>query len=236
MPCDYSHSGFMVLENIMTDSKTELVANWQTLQRIFIRPESEASRAALVKYMQQILFGLHDFLKENVGITREASLLDLSQRFTDSRINENPEKKLEDVIRGLIEDIAPHAVNVASPYFIGHMTSAIPFFMVHLKTIVAALNQNVVKLETSKIVSVVEKQVLAKIHRLIYEADDAFYHRHVQSIDTTLGSFTEDGTLANSIDGDLRCAYSLQVLTATWGVHSLCIWQSAVTRLSLIHI
>ena len=109
-----------------------------------------------------------------MGFTEEVSLKDLADRFTDSLISQNPEKKLADVITDLIEDIAPHAVNVASPYFIGHMTSAIPFFMVHLKTIVTALNQNVVKIETSKVVSVVEKQVLAKIHRLIYRKSDRF--------------------------------------------------------------
>ncbi len=175
----------------------ELVADWDTLMRIFVRPENEATRNTLVKYMEQILFGLHDFLKEHVGITEEASLKVLAERFTDTRIRKNPEKMLADVITDLIEDIAPHAVNVASPYFVGHMTSALPFFMVHLKAITAALNQNVVKLETSKIVSIVEKQVLAKIHRLIFDKDRAFYDQYVQDTDSTLGSMAEDGTLAN---------------------------------------
>jgi glutamate decarboxylase len=177
--------------------KKELVADWPALTRTFIRPENEAARSTLIKYMEQILFGLHDFLKTHVGFTEEVSLKDLADRFRDSLISQNPEKKLADVITDLIEDIAPHAVNVASPYFVGHMTSAIPFFMVHLKTIAAALNQNVVKIETSKVVSVVEKQVLAKIHRLIYGKSDAFYNEHIQSTNTTLGCFTENGTLSN---------------------------------------
>ncbi|MEE4607944.1 MAG: putative pyridoxal-dependent aspartate 1-decarboxylase [Desulfobacteraceae bacterium] len=177
--------------------RTRLVADWQALMRTFLRPDSDAARATLVKYMEQILFGLQDFLKENVGITEERSLRELAARFTETRISPTPEKKLAAVITDLIEEIAPHAVNVASPYFVGHMTSAIPFFMVHLKTIVAALNQNVVKLETSKVVSVVEKQVLAKIHRLIFRRGEEFYRQHVQDTRTTLGSFTEDGTLAN---------------------------------------
>lgn len=175
----------------------KLVADWQTLIRTFIRPENDSSKLALLKYMEQILFGLHDFLKEHVGITEAVGLKELSDRFKNSVIAETPEKKLEHVIKDLIEDIAPHAVNVASPYFIGHMTSAIPFFMVHLKTIVAALNQNVVKLETSKIVSIIEKQVMAKIHRLIYRQSDRFYDEHVQNTHTALGCFAEDGTLAN---------------------------------------
>ncbi len=184
-------------KNNTIPQKKELVADWPALTRTFIQPENEAARSILIKYMEQILFGLHDFLKTHVGFTEEISLKDLADRFTDSLISQNPEKKLADVITDLIEDIAPHAVNVASPYFVGHMTSAIPFFMVHLKTIVAALNQNVVKIETSKVVSVVERQVLAKIHRLIYRKNNAFYNEHIQSTHTTLGCFTENGTLSN---------------------------------------
>jgi len=178
-------------------SSKKLVADWQSLIRTFIRPENENSKLVLLKYMEQILFGLHEFLRNHVGITEAAGLKELSDRFTDSEISPTPEKKLEQVIKDLIDEIAPHAVNVASPYFIGHMTSAIPFFMVHLKTIVAALNQNVVKLETSKVVSIVEKQVLAKIHRLIYGNDAQFYAKHIQNTRTALGCFAEDGTLAN---------------------------------------
>ena len=183
-------------QNTITPKKA-LVADWPALTRTFIRPEDDAARSTLIKYMEQILFGLHDFLKKHVGFTEEVSLKDLADRFTDTSISKNPEKKLTNVITDLIEDITPHAVNVASPYFVGHMTSAIPFFMVHLKTIVAALNQNVVKIETSKVVSVVEKQVLAKIHRLIFQKSDGFYNEHIQSTSTTLGCFTENGTLSN---------------------------------------
>ncbi|MBW2574462.1 MAG: putative pyridoxal-dependent aspartate 1-decarboxylase [Deltaproteobacteria bacterium] len=186
----------MKKQNTITPKKA-LVADWTTLTRTFIKPEDDAARSTLIKYMEQILFGLQDFLKKHVGFTEEVSLLDLSKKFTDTSISKNPEKKLANVITDLIEDITPHAVNVASPYFVGHMTSAIPFFMVHLKTIVAALNQNVVKIETSKVVSVVEKQVLAKIHRLIFRKSDGFYNEHIQSTSTTLGCFTENGTLSN---------------------------------------
>jgi len=178
-------------------TKKDLVADWATLQRIFIRPEDDASRQTLIKYMEQILFGLHDFLNNHVGVTEAISLKDLTDLYKDTVISPHPEKKLADVISDIIEGIAPRAVNVASPYFVGHMTAAIPFFMVHLKAIVAALNQNVIKLETSKVLSVLEKQVLAKIHRLIYKNSEAFYQTHVQSTDTSLGSFTTGGTTAN---------------------------------------
>ncbi len=174
-----------------------LVADWSTLHRVFLRPEDENCRQTLVKYMEQILFGLHDFLNKHVGVTEEISLIKLAQEYTDTTINKNPQKKLADVIKDIIDEIAPRAVNVASPYFIGHMTSAIPFFMVHLKAITAALNQNVIKLETSKVLSILEKQILAKIHRMVFNFDDKFYRTHVQNTQTTLGVFTTGGTTAN---------------------------------------
>ncbi|MCD4722428.1 MAG: putative pyridoxal-dependent aspartate 1-decarboxylase [Desulfobacula sp.] len=174
-----------------------LVADWDTLHRVFIRPEDESCRKTLVKYMEQILFGLHDFLNKHVGVTEEISLIKLAEDYTDTKINKNPQKKLADVIKDIIDEIAPRAVNVASPYFIGHMTSAIPFFMVHLKAITAALNQNVIKLETSKVLSLLEKQVLAKMHRMIFNFDEHFYLEHVQNTETSLGVFTTGGTTAN---------------------------------------
>jgi glutamate decarboxylase len=183
----------------MTEQKSrpQLVADREALERIFHQPENEQSRNVLTKYMEQILFGLHDFLRRHVGITDEIPLKDLAAQFTSSTIARTPVKKLADVIAEIIEEIAPQAVNVSSPYFIGHMTSAIPFFMVHLSTIVAALNQNPVKLETSKVVSVYERQVLAKVHRLLFDFDNTFYNTHIQKPESTLGSFVEDGTLAN---------------------------------------
>lgn len=184
-------------EKISSDKPRELIADWDRLMRTFIMPEVDTTELRLAKYMNQILFGLNDFLKKHVGITEEVGLKTLAKRFSDSSIRQNPEKKLADVIIDIIDHVAPHAVNVSSPYFIGHMTSAIPFFMVHLKTIVAALNQNVVKLETSKVCSVIEKQVLAKIHRLVYHQDRDFYDHHIQNPQSTLGCFIEDGTLAN---------------------------------------
>ena len=87
--------------------------------RTFIRPEDDATRSVLLKYMEQILFGLNEFLKTHVGITQEISLKDLADQYTDSRIPVTPEKKLDAVITELIEEFAPRVVNVASPYFVG---------------------------------------------------------------------------------------------------------------------
>lgn len=190
-------TGLTMKEQWKWDGSERKPEEWANLIRVFTTPEDQATRDVLVHLMRQILFELHDFLIQNVGITEAVSLKDISDRCTDTRMNREPEKRLADVITGVFQDVAPHAVNVASPYFVGHMTAAIPYFMVHLKAIVAALNQNVVKLETSKMLSVLEKQVVAKIHRVIYREDDSFYQEHVQNTHTSLGSFTEGGTTAN---------------------------------------
>lgn len=185
------------MQNNRKPKNYELVKDWIGLIQVFTCPEDAKTRTALVGLMRKILFELHDFLIINVGVTEEISLKELADDFTDTVVNTYPEQKLADVVTGVFDHIAPHAVNVASPYFVGHMTAAIPYFMVHLKAIVAALNQNVVKLETSKVLSVLEKQVIAKIHRLIFGLSDEFYNEHVQNADTSLGSFMEGGTTAN---------------------------------------
>ncbi len=175
----------------------KFVVDWQALERLFVRPENEASQKILLKYMEQILFGLQEFLRNHVGITENICLERLSMDFMETKINEGPSASLSQVIEDIINQIAPRAVNVSSPYFIGHMTSAIPFFMVHLAAITAAMNQNVIKTETSKILSILENQVIAKMHRLIFNESDGFYETHVQNAATCLGTFTSGGTTAN---------------------------------------
>ena len=66
---------------------THLVADQDALMRIFIRPESDAARLTLMKYMEKILFGLHEFLTRHVGVTQEISLKELSERFINTTIS-----------------------------------------------------------------------------------------------------------------------------------------------------
>ena len=97
----------------------------------------------------------------------------------------------------LEREVVDHASRVASPRFIGHMTSALPYFVQPLARLVAALNQNVVKLETAASLTPYERQALAIMHRLVYGSPDGFYDAHVQNGDSTLGIVTSGGTVAN---------------------------------------
>ena len=97
----------------------------------------------------------------------------------------------------LAENVVQHSNRTSSPRFIGHMTSALPYFVRPLGKLVAALNQNAVKVETAKSVTPYERQGLAMVHRLIFDFSDDFYDRHVQRPDSTLGMIVSGGTAAN---------------------------------------
>ncbi|EGR2505415.1 putative pyridoxal-dependent aspartate 1-decarboxylase, partial [Vibrio cholerae] len=97
----------------------------------------------------------------------------------------------------LLDTLVSHSVHTASPSFIGHMTSALPYFLMPLSKIMIALNQNLVKIETSKAFTPLERQVLGMIHRLIYGETDHFYQQWMHSAEHSLGAFCSGGTIAN---------------------------------------
>jgi len=97
----------------------------------------------------------------------------------------------------LLHDVFRHVMPVASPTFIGHMTSSLPSFMPSLAKIVAALNQNVVKLETSGALTGLERQVVGMLHNLVFGRGDDFYARWLHDAEHSLGAFCAGGTTAN---------------------------------------
>lgn len=97
----------------------------------------------------------------------------------------------------LDQDVLPHCSHLASPRYMGHMTSPIPSFLPEIGRLVQTLNQNVVKMETSRSLTFLERQVIGMLHREIFRFDHAFYQSHLQSISEALGIFTSGGTLAN---------------------------------------
>jgi glutamate decarboxylase len=77
------------------------------------------------------------------------------------------------------------------------MTSALPYFLMPLSKIMIALNQNLVKIETSKAFTPLERQVLGMLHRLIYAQPNTFYDQWMHSANHSLGAFCSGGTIAN---------------------------------------
>ena len=60
-----------------------------------------------------------------------------------------------------------------------------------------ALNQNMVKTETSKSFTPLERQVIAMLHHLVYRRSAQFYTQWMHDSTAALGVFCSGGTLAN---------------------------------------
>jgi glutamate decarboxylase len=97
----------------------------------------------------------------------------------------------------LLDKVVAQSVHTSSPSFIGHMTSALPYFILPLSKLMVGLNQNLVKIETSKAFTPLERQVLGMMHRLVYQNSDDFYQAWMHSANHSLGAFCSGGTIAN---------------------------------------
>ncbi|WP_237388278.1 pyridoxal-dependent aspartate 1-decarboxylase PanP [Xenorhabdus sp. Sc-CR9] len=123
-------------------------------------------------------------------------LAELEKMFSSVSIPEFPVETAA-YARHLSDDILNHVVPVSSPTFVGHMTSALPNHLPVLGKILTALNQNLVKLETSHVLTALERQVLGMMHKLVYNRDDNFYQQWLHNSEHALATFCSGGTLAN---------------------------------------
>ena len=155
----------------MTGKKKSAQASVEAMYRVFTVPE--APESTLSRIDQNISRNLAGFLQEHI-VAVERDLAEVEKNFSDSAIPEKPVFVSEQA-QFLLDKLVANSVHTASPSFIGHMTSALPYFMLPLSKIMIALNQNLVKTETSKAFTPMERQVLGMIHRLVYEQDSAYY-------------------------------------------------------------
>ncbi|MBP8152860.1 MAG: decarboxylase, partial [Aeromonas sp.] len=93
--------------------------------------------------------------------------------------------------------LVPGASHLTSPHYMGHMTAPLPAFTAELSRLLVMLNQNPMKMESSRLLSFLEREVLAKLHRLVYREDDGFYEAQMHAKDAALGVMTSGGTIAN---------------------------------------
>lgn len=171
----------------------QATANLDNLIRIFTVPESEQS--TLTKIESEISKNLIGFLNEHV-VAGDIDPSALERDFSNTEIPIEP-TFVSDQAQFLLEKIVAQSVHTASPRFIGHMTSCLPYFMMPLAKIMIALNQNLVKIETSKAFTPLERQVVGMLHRLVFDESEEFYSRWTQHRDSALGVFCSGGTIAN---------------------------------------
>ncbi|HPN14287.1 MAG TPA: pyridoxal-dependent decarboxylase, partial [Spirochaetota bacterium] len=163
------------------------------LKKLFIMPDSPDK---FLEFGSELLDLIHNFFTEKGGIHSSIPLTELEKLFSNVNIPKRPQL-LKDVLIEIKKKIIAHSVKVGNPYYIGHMTSAVPYFMILLEMIIAALNQNQVKIESAKASSFVERELIGWMHRLIFNKSSGFYKSFMQKWEVALGNVTTDGTMAN---------------------------------------
>lgn len=177
----------------MESEQKTVDVSFENLLKIFTVPEGPDS--TLTKIESELSQNLNQFLREHI-VAEEKPLKEIEKDFSDAAIPEQP-SFVSDHTQHLLDTLVAHSVHTAAPSFIGHMTSALPYFLMPLSKIMIALNQNLVKIETSKAFTPLERQVLGMLHRLIYQQNDAFYQQWMHSAEHSLGAFCSGGTIAN---------------------------------------
>jgi len=176
----------------MTTKRTAQ-ATRASLHRIFTIPEAPNSTLGVIE--QKISQNLMGFLGEHIAASENA-LTDIEQDFAQATIPETP-MFVSDHMQQLLDKLVSQSVHTSSPSFIGHMTSALPYFILPLSKLMVGLNQNLVKVETSKAFTPMERQVLGMMHNLVYQQTENFYQQWLHSANHSLGAFCSGGTVAN---------------------------------------
>jgi len=182
-----------VLMNLLNKKKKKINADVEHLIKLFIMPDSADK---FIEFGTDLLDLIHNFFQEKGGIHSSISPTDLSKLFSDINIPEEPHL-LKDLLSEIKTKLIAHSVKVGNPYYIGHMTSVVPYYMIFLEMIIAALNQNQVKIESAKASTFLEREFVAWMHRLVFNKNPRFYRANIQNRHIALGTVTLDGTLAN---------------------------------------
>lgn len=180
------------LEEIL-DSQSLATASLENLYRIFTVPEAPNSTLGAID--KEISDNLMGFLTDRI-VAREKSLTAIEADFSNADIPEVPQF-VSDYTDFVMDKVVAHSVHTSAPGFIGHMATPLPYFMLPLSRIMVALNQNLVKIETSKAFTPLERQVLGMLHGLVYDRSANFYEENLHNARRALGSFCSGGTTAN---------------------------------------
>jgi putative pyridoxal-dependent aspartate 1-decarboxylase len=129
-------------------------------------------------------------------VTPDVKLASLLADFSQTSAPEST-VPFERYLSHLNEKVMPHVVNVASRKFIGHMTSQLPNFMGEFARLITIMNQNMVKIETSKSLTLVERQAIAMVHRQFFDLPEQVYSDHAQTPRSNFGLITSGGTTSN---------------------------------------
>lgn len=138
---------------------------------------------------------IREFMQTRV-VNGKPDLEILRNGFSDNKIPLEP-IPVSRYLEYLAREVVPYSIHTSSPFCLGNMTPAVPNFVQLLSQLITPMNQNLMKIEASGTMTLVERQALAMMHRLVYSGSDDFYEQHIQNRESTLGVFVSGGTLAN---------------------------------------
>lgn len=165
------------------------------MQNAFFQPGTEKSTRQLIEPFLDLAI---DFLNPKNGkkLHSDLALTDIESLFQELEI---PKQGIgvDLALQQAATRVVNHSVRVCDPNYIGHMTGVSPTFHLGIEVLTAAMNQNVVKIETALAGSFVEGQLISWIHKLIYSRNSDFYRARIHKPDLCLGNVTSGGTLGN---------------------------------------
>lgn len=140
--------------------------------------------------------------KKNVNIKN------LIEYFSSDTLPRNALSDKEYFSEIIHKKLLPNIVNCATPNFIGHMVSVLPSFNYDIYSLLGKLNQNIVKIETSKALTFLEREALAILHKIIFQKDSEFYTQYFSNQNLACGLVLSGGSVAN--------------LTSLWAARNNC--------------
>jgi len=198
----------------MSDDKITAEVSLESLHRIFTVPESNGTLSQIDAALSSNLDG---FLRQHI-VAEEKDLLEIERSFASANIPEQPQY-VSGYTDFILQHLVAQSVHTSAPGFVGHMTSALPYFMLPLAKVITALNQNLVKVETSKAFTPLERQVVGMLHQLVYGQSQPFYDQWLHNASHALGAFCSGGTVAN--------------ITALWAARNHCLGAESISRKGL---
>jgi glutamate decarboxylase len=182
------------IKQVSTPEHDQIVSSSMNVEKLFATAAVSGSMDEK-QLNQQISLMINAFMQQQ-GVAKKISLPSIIERFTDCNILDSP-ICAADYFTYLSDNVIPYANQISSPRCLGHMNQVLPYFVHPLMRLLIAMNQNMTKMEASRVFTACERQALAKMHRLIYVCAADFYERHVQNNSSTLGIVTSGGTTAN---------------------------------------
>eukprot|EP00434_Breviolum_minutum_P027014 symbB.v1.2.023886.t1/scaffold2222.1/size85392/2 len=149
----------------------------------------DADVAVLVEELIQMM-------RKRQGLCEDVCLEQLSTAFMNSTLDSEPMEPSE-YLDWLKREVLGKEVAIESSMMMGHMTTKLPGYMPDMSKLVTAMNLNLVKTETGKATTFLEREAIAVLHQAIFHQDVEFYQKHMQCRSSCLGVMTSGGTAAN---------------------------------------